>query len=164
MELVLLPYPLSSVNAYTYSFVTENGIEYYCSFISYAEYFPTHPSVAPHIFAFNLALRDKKAKPKGVDRRIADTVIMIVGNFLEAQNNAVVYVCDNSDGREAARYRKFKSWFAYYDHPSHHIYQLTQSFEAGGMTIHSAMLIHHKNKRKMEFVDAFFALLSDEEK
>jgi Family of unknown function (DUF6169) len=125
MDLVLRPYPLSSINAYTYSFITENGIEYYCSFVSYAEYFQKHPAVAPQFFAFNLELRDKKAKPQGNDIRIADTVVTIVGNFLEAQNNAVVYVCDNSDGREAVRARKFKSWFAYYDHPSHQIIQIT---------------------------------------
>jgi Family of unknown function (DUF6169) len=89
---------------------------------------------------------------------------MIVGNFLEARNNAMVYVCDNSDGKEVARARKFKSWFDYYEHPAHHIIRITQSFEVGGMTIHSAMLIHNKNKRKMEFVDAYFSLVNEEDK
>jgi Family of unknown function (DUF6169) len=164
MDSNLRPYHLLRINPLTYSFTTDNGIEYYCSFVSYAEYFPGHPGVAPHIFAFNLELKDKKAKTKGIDKRIADTVITIAGNFLEARNNAMVYVCDNSDGREAARFRKFKSWFDYYDHPSHQITQITNSFEVGGMTIHSAMLIHHKNKRRQKFLNAYFSLVDEEEK
>jgi hypothetical protein len=68
--------------------------------LSYSEYFSKHPHIAPFVYSFNLELKDKNAKPKKYDSRIADTVITIVGDFLSSQVNAVVYVCDNSDEKK----------------------------------------------------------------
>lgn len=164
MDINLQPYDYEVLKPNYYAFTTVSGDIYECYFLPYGEYFPYHLDIAPFIFGFNLHLLSKPLQNKGVDKRIADTVIMIVGGFLEAQNNAMIYVCDNSDGKEKARARKFKSWFDYYAHPSHQITRITQSFEVGGMTIHSAMLIHNKNKRKMEFVDAYFSFVDDENK
>jgi Family of unknown function (DUF6169) len=164
MDSNLQPYPLLSINDFTYSFITDGDIEYYCSFVSYSAYFPGYPEIAPHIYAFNLYPRDRSAKAKSSDRRIADTVITIVAEFLEAQNNAVVYVCDNTDGKEAVRARKFKSWFDYYNHPSHQIIQFNNTLTVSGITIYCAMLLHRKNKRKKEFSSAFFDFTEDEEK
>jgi Family of unknown function (DUF6169) len=165
MALNLQSYQLQKTNERTYSFITEKGIEYRCIFISYAEYFPNHPDIAPNFFSFNLELKDPKAKlPRGTDKRIADTVISIVGDFLATQTNAVVYVCDNSDGKEAARNRKFLSWFDYYDHPSSKIVQVTSNFTVGGLFIYSSLLIHKKNKRFNDMVLAYLDLTKDDEK
>ena len=83
MALLLRPYLIQKIDEFTYGFTTSKGIEYYCSFLSYAEYFSKHPDIAPYFFSFNLDLKDKKIKlPSGTDKRIADTVISIVGGFL----------------------------------------------------------------------------------
>ncbi len=160
----LQPYNFEVLKPDYYTFTTDSEDIYECYFSSFAAYFPNYPGVAPFIFGFNLDLLTKPAKRKGIDKRIADTVITIAGDFLEARNNAMVYVCDNWDGKEGARARKFKSWFNYYDHPSSKIIQISTSFEAGSMMIHSAMLIHKKNKRKKEFSDAYLELTQGEEK
>jgi Family of unknown function (DUF6169) len=163
MALNLQSYQIQKTNERTYSFITEKSIEYRCIFISYAEYFPNHPDIAPNIFSFNLELKDPKTKlPKGSDKRIADTVISVVGDFLASKTNAVVYVCDNSDGKEAVRARKFLSWFNYIDYPE--IIQINNNFKVGGLFIYSAMLIHHKNKHKKEFALAYLELTEGDEK
>ena len=147
MALRLRHYPIQKIDEFTYGFVTSKGIEYYCSFISYAEYFSNQPEIAPYFFSFNLELKDKKTKlPSWTDKQIADTVITIVGDFLLSKTNAVVYVCDNLDGREIARSKKFLSWFDYFDHPSSTIIQVTSNFNAGGMFIYSSLLVNKKNK------------------
>lgn len=111
MALNLQPYQIRKIDDETFVFNTKKNIEYVCSFLSYAEYFSKWPNIAPYFFSFNLELRNKNANlPLGTDKRIADTAITIVGNFLNSKTNAVVYVCDNSDGREATRSRKFMSW------------------------------------------------------
>ncbi|MBX9782860.1 MAG: hypothetical protein K2X48_06115 [Chitinophagaceae bacterium] len=155
----LQPYKTIIHNPFYYSFVTTSGVEYFCYFTPYKEYFPNYPTeVASKFYAFNLDLADKKAKQKGVDKRIADTVITIVGDFLNKKINAVVYICDPSDGKAKARFRKFKSWFDYYEHPSYQIIQITSDFEAGGMKLYTALLIHRKNKLKKELVEAYLNL------
>ena len=165
MALSLQPYLIQKIDDQTYEFNTENGLEYLCSFLSFSEYFAIRPDIAPYFFSFNLELKDKKAKlPHGIDKRIADTVITIVGDFLNSQINAVVYVCDNSDGREAARSRKFLSWFDYYEHPSSKIIQVSNNFEAGGLFIYTTLLVHKKNKRIKDIILAYLDLTKEEEK
>lgn len=150
----------------TFLFSTDAVDEYQCYFISYADYFASHPDIAPNFFSFNLKLISNKGKPlrKGIDKRIADTVIKIVGDFLASKNNAVVYVCDNSDGRQAARSRKFLSWFDYFEHPSSKIIQVTSNFNVGGLFIYSSLLIHKKNKHFTKMVLAYLELAKDDEK
>jgi hypothetical protein len=163
MALRLRPYPIQKIDEFTYGFVTSKGIEYYCSFLSYANYFANQPEIASYFFSFNLELKVKNTKlPTGTDKQIADTVITIVGDFLLSKTNAVVYVCDNSDGRENARSRKFLSWFDYYDHPSSTIIQVTSNFNAGGMFIYSSLLVHKKNQRLTELVLAYLELTDDD--
>ena len=165
MALSLQPYLIQKIDDQTYEFNTANGIEYLCSFLSFSEYFSNRPDIAPYFFSFNLELKDKNAKlPHGIDKRIADTIIIIVGDFLNAQINAVVYVCDNSDGREAARSRKFLSWFDYYEHPSTKIIQVSNNFDAGGLFIYTTLLVHKKNKRIKDIILAYLDLTKEEEK
>lgn len=165
MALSLQPYLILKIDDKTYEFDTENGIEYLCSFLSFSEYFANWPDIASYFFSFNLELKDKNAKlPRGIDKRIADTVITIVEDFLESKVNAVVYVCDNSDGTEAARSRKFLSWFDYYEHPSTKIIQVSNNFDAGGLLIYTTLLINKKNKRLNEMVLAYLDLTKEDEK
>ena len=165
MSTSLQPYRFITYNPDYYSFVTESGIEYICYFTPYGEYFKKYPSaISSQFYSFNLELANKKIKPKSIDKRIADTVIIIVGDYLSSKTNAVVYVCDNSDGREAARNRKFLSWFDYYDHPSSKIVKVTSNFTVGGLFIYSSLLVHKKNKRFNDMVFAYLELTKDDDK
>lgn len=74
----------------------------------------------------------------------------------------MIYVCD-TDGREAARSRKFLSWFNYYDHPSHKILKVSGDFEAGNIRLYTALLVHKNNPLKSELVQAYMELLDDED-
>ncbi len=149
-------------NIYTYrpdyfSFTTDRGVEYECNFYSAAEYFVEYPDIASNVFLFNVS-RISKEVIKGIDYRIQFTVVEIVAQFLTSKVNAVVYVCDTSDGRDAARFKKFKSWYFYAEHPSHTIIQLTNEVEAGGMNFRMSMLVHKDNPYKGRFVKAYFEL------
>ena len=167
MAINLQPYKYKIYKPDYYSFVTDSGIEYTCYFSPYAEYFKSYPAViSSKFFAFNLELVDKKKKISGTDKRIADTIIIIVGDFLNSKINAVVYICDNSDGREAARARKFLSWYRFYEHPSHKIIKVSGNLDAGDIILHTALLVHKNNKLKKELVQAYLELIDydDDEK
>lgn len=163
MDSNLPPYRLLRIDDLTYSFTTDSGIEYKCIFLSFAEYFAKYPAIADKVFSFNLEIASKKSNQKGVDNRIAVTVVNIVGDFLMSKINAVVYVCDPADGKGHVRSRKFKSWFEYYEHPSHQIIQVNADFEAGGIKLYTALLIHRKNKLKKQLVEAYLDLTDYDE-
>lgn len=165
MATSLQPYKFTIYGNDYYSFVTAENVEYICYFTPYSEYFKNYPSsISSKFYSFNLELANKKYKPKGIDKRIADTVITIVGNYLSTKTNAVVYVCDNSDGKEKARSRKFLSWFEYYDHPSNKIVQVNSNISIGGLSIHTSLLIHKMNKNFNELVIAYLNLTRNDEK
>ena len=87
----------------------------------------------------------------------------IVAQFLASKINAVVYVCDPSDGRSLARARKFKSWFNYFEHTSHQILQMNAQLEAGGIKLYTALLVHKKNKFRKQFIEAYLDLTDTED-
>jgi hypothetical protein len=166
MAINLHAYNFYQFDDLTFLFTTQAGDEYQCYFISYADYFASQPDIAPNFFSFNLTLISNEGEPirKGTDKRVADTVITIVGDFLSSKSNAVVYVCDNSDGKERARSRKFLSWFDYYDHPSSKIVQVTSNFTVAGLFIYSSLLVHKNNKRFKDMVLAYLELTKDDDK
>jgi hypothetical protein len=160
MALSLQPYNYSVLKPDYYLFITDNGDEYECNFLSNENYFSKYPEVASKKFAFNLGLNNPPLRKRGVDMRIAATVIEIVAEFLLSKINAVVYVCDPANEKGAARARKFKSWFNYYEHPSHKIIQVNADMDAGGITLHTALLVHRDNRLKQRFIEAFLELTS----
>ncbi len=165
MDLNLRPYPILKTDDFAYGFTTNLGIEYHCSFLSYAEYFPTHPDIASRFFSFNLDLKAKSKKiSNGTDNRLAATVISIVSGFLESRINAVVYICDNSDGKEAVRAKKFLSWFNYSEYASEKIIQISNNFKVGDMIIYSSLLVHQNNKQIAKIILAYLELTKDEDK
>ena len=65
----------------------------------------------------------------------------------------VVYICDNSDNRENARFHKFNNWFKAYNDGS--IIQLKGVIRAGNTNILNALLIHKDNLLINDFIEAY---------
>ncbi|HEX6848032.1 MAG TPA: DUF6169 family protein [Chitinophagaceae bacterium] len=136
-----------------YSFTTRTGCEYDCYFFDFSSPFCDYPDLAPKIFGFNLILKYKPADIIGLDKRIAATVADIIKVFLRKHSNVVVYICDNSDNREKARFHKFYHWFKSYNDGS--FIQLRGVIRAGNTNILNAMLIHKDNPQLQDFIEAF---------
>jgi len=149
------------IDELTFRFTTESEDVYQCYFLSYASFFSNYPDIASKVYGFNVDLVSGPIKHKGIDRRISFTVVNIVADFLASQINAVVYVCDPSDGRDGSRFKKFKSWYFYSEHPSGQIQQVVSDVDAGGMMLHTALLVHKKNPQKEQFVSAFFEITQE---
>lgn len=150
----LQPYRYNVHRPDYYSFITDAGTEYHCYFFSADSFFSEFPELAAKVFGFNLELKNKSSNaPTGPDKRIAETVITILKTFLNEKKNAVIYVCDNSDGREKARFHKFTYWFSSYDDGT--IIQLKGVIRAGKTNILNAMLIHKDNNLINKFIEAY---------
>lgn len=146
-------YPTSKISERLYSFTTSSGCIYHCYFFDFYTAFSEYPNLAPKVFGFNLELKFKPQGKIGLDKRIAETVVNILKTFLDDKINAVVYICDNSDQREKARFHKFTNWFRTYDDGS--IIQLKGVIRAGNTNILNAMLIHKNNPEINQFIEAY---------
>ena len=147
------PYSYILLSPDYYTFTTATGAEYHCYFYTAEEIFSDYPSLSKKAFGFNLILKDTDLLPKSLDKRIAATVTTIVKAFLHEKENAVVYICDNSDNREKARFHKFTNWFKIYNDGS--IVQLKGVVRAGNTNILNALLIHKDNPLLNDFIEAY---------
>lgn len=145
-------YQISKINERLYSFETSVGCIYHCYFFDFGTVFSDYPDLTPKVFGFNLELKHKPDITIGLDKRIAITVVTIIKAFLNEKQNVVVYICDNSDNHEKARYHKFTNWFRMYNDGS--IIQLKGVIRAGNTNILNALLIHKDNKLLNEFIEA----------
>jgi hypothetical protein len=151
----LQQYLISRINERLYSFTTGVGCIYHCYFFDFATAFSDFPELAAKVFGFNLELKFKPADLVNIplDKRIAATVTTIIKAFLHERENAVVYICDNSDNREKARFHKFTNWFKTYNDGS--IVQLKGVIRAGDINILNALLIHKDNPLLNDFIEAY---------
>ena len=96
-----------------------------------------------------------KSRKAGIssDERTGRTIIEIIKNFLAGLENAVVYVCDTSDGKELFRKRKFDQWFRKYDDGT--IIKVDGHIAVPNFNIYNAILIHKENQKKNRFIEAF---------
>jgi hypothetical protein len=149
----LQPYNYILLSPDYYTFTTSAGAEYHCYFYTAEEIFSDYPSLSKKAFGFNLVLKSNESLPKSLDKRIAATVTTILKAFLHEKENAVVYICDNSDNREKARFHKFINWFKLYNDGS--IVQLKGVVRAGNINILNALLIHKDNPLLNDFIEAY---------
>ena len=155
------PYKIIVVENNYFEFKTASGAVYLCYFLSYTEYFSQYKQIADNIFSFNVDLIKGRKASLAADERVGSTIIKIIRNFLSGLENAVVYVCDNSDGKELLRKRKFDQWFKKYDDGT--IIKVNGHIIVPNFNIYNAILIHKENNKKNLFIEAFNEL-NDSEK
>ena len=109
----LKPYPTyQEENDSEYFFITENGDEYAIYFHETNGYFSELSYVnAVKLFGFDLT---SKTSEMPFDKRISDTIITSIFDFLKDDKNILVYVCSQSDSRQRHRNRLFDQWFREY--------------------------------------------------
>jgi hypothetical protein len=153
------PYPLQENNEYAYEFVTDQGIEYLAYFMEYGEHFVEYPELAPFIYTFDIEVRGGDADEVVEDERIGETVWSIFQNFFAGVQNAVIYVCDNLDGRHRARKKKFDWWFFKYNDGT--IIKENGLISQDDMEIFNSLLVHKDHTHLREIINAFKELNND---
>ena len=97
------PYQITIVEDDGYDFVTSQGIHYTIALIG------DQPLGGCETFQFI----DQKVEHQhsSHDPKVGTTILTIVDQFFRENLNVLLYICDDSDGREAKRNRLFLSWF-----------------------------------------------------
>lgn len=101
------PYLVMADTEETVRFITDEGVEYMVAFIEDNNLGIDH--------AYQLVISNiSKTNLKGVDVKIGQTIASIVNSFFTDNRNVLLFICDTSDNHQAARSRKFSSWFQKY--------------------------------------------------
>ena len=149
----LLPYKIAEEADLTYSFTTRHGITYHAYFLDYSCYYP----VFTNVYTFNI--EPEEDTPHPMDRRIALTIIYILQQFFRHNENAMIMICDNLDGKEKKREMLFSRWFMQYNDGS------IQKYDASSATddymLYVSLYIHRDNPHVRQLVAAFYDLVKN---
>ena len=95
-----------------YTFQTIHGYHYEVYFVHSPYYFQDNPLFNQNVFELVIKLSDSEHILKAVrDTNIPPTIASIFVDFFQNHEKVVVYSCDSSDNKQAARHRKFDDWF-----------------------------------------------------
>lgn len=147
----LLPYKIVEERHLFYTFTTEKDVVYHIYFLDYTICFPGFA----HIYTFNIEREDDMPHP--IDRRIAITVASVLQQFFKENENAVIMICDNLDGKELKRARLFSRWFLQYNDGN--IQKYDASSESDDYTLYASLYVHKENRYIKQQVETFYELV-----
>lgn len=99
----------------SYIFVTDKEIVYEVMFRPSGYIFGVESPYFEDTFELIIGILEKPQPEKpSLDSRIPITIASIFKDFFHSREQLVVFVCDSSDKKEEARFRKFNRWFEYY--------------------------------------------------
>ena len=136
-----------------FSFTTDNEISYEVRFVPSGYLFGEYIDAPVDAYEMIIAVADN---PTGgrlpADRLIPSTVRAIFYEFFQRNEQVVIFICDDSDGRQSARARKFTSWF-YDDRPN--FIKLDAKIPDAGNTIFMSAILKASNPYFSELADLF---------
>ena len=146
------PYKVIEENPLDYSFVNRDGINYHL-------YFTPISSIYPDLLnTFSFSIEREGTKPHPIDLCIAATVVYILRRFFETVENAMIMVCDSTDGKQHKRRNLFDRWFQLYNDGT----LATVNAEVGQGDYELLLSIYFKktNPYKQQLIKAFSDLLA----
>jgi hypothetical protein len=128
------PYHLWQVNDLTFRFVTDPQIHYVVGF--YKDTFFMDDG------AYHFFIDNSQHEHGSYDPKILDVVTVILEEFFNQEPTVMLYICDPSDQRQAARDRLYHLWF--YDYArSHEMTLFSDSVTFKKVKYYAGILLRH---------------------
>lgn len=99
----IAPYEVLDGGFLSFRFKTDDNVLYDISFMEDMEIAGCQ--------SYQFSIRRLTEDYSGHDAKVKDTVIAILAEFFYTNNDILLYICDDSDGRESVRSRLFLRWF-----------------------------------------------------
>lgn len=149
MSALLHPYKYT-VSDGTYFFKTESGIEYFAYFLDLSEY-------GPDLYTFNFEKKDDPdhagSVKKAPGRDVLDTICQILSDFFQKQTNAMLFVCDSTDGRAEGRRRLFSRKFESVNDGTFE--KIDRNGKTFYYSVYSSIIFRKDNPNKDRLLEAF---------
>ena len=146
------PYKVDEKEVLDYTFVNRDGIKYRAFFMPMDVLYPEMVNT----YSFNI--EREGTVPHGIDRRIAATVIDILRRFFDKVENAMIMVCDNTDGKQEKRRALFNRWFDFYNDGT--LSSRSAEVREGFYQLLVSIYYKEDNPNKLQLVRAFNELMS----
>lgn len=133
-----------------YTFLTKSNIEYRVAF--YADY-TLEQCVEKGVKLGNVFQISVYKVIPGVaplDGSIAETIKSIIAAFFENEEDALIYICDDSDSKGFQRFNAFERWYnsssmTGYVTKLNNVIEFNEDDESEMTTIHTSLMFHNNN-------------------
>ena len=128
------PYLLTQVNDLTFRFVTDQQINYLVGFYK--------DNIFMDEGAYHFFIDNSQNEHGSYDPKILDVENVIIEEFFSQEPTVMLYICDPSDQRQAARDRLYHLWF--YDYArSHEMTLFSDSVTFKKVKYYAGILLRH---------------------
>jgi len=148
------PYEVVEGNPLDYSFVNRDGINYHLYFT------PISGSYPDLVNTYSFSIEREGTNPHPLDRRIAATVVDVLRRFFQNVENAMIMVCDSTDGKQHKRRNLFDRWFHYYNDGT--LTSINAELGEGDYELLLSIYFKKDNPYKQQLIRAFGDLLSQD--
>ena len=93
--------------------------------------------------------------PSPRDMKMRDTVMLIIENFFDMNQAALLYICESGDGRQQMRSRLFEFWFSTYRMKDEFLLMPVSIEDMEGVENFAALIIRKDNPRFIDVVSEF---------
>lgn len=139
-------------NPFDYSFVNRDGINYHL-------YFTPISSIYPDLVnTYSFSIEREGTNPHPLDLRIAATVVEVLRRFFQNVENAMIMVCDSTDGKQHQRRNLFDRWFHYYNDGT--LTAINAEVGEGDYELLLSIYFKKDNPYKRQLIKAFGDLLA----
>ena len=129
-----------------YNFITRSGVLYGVSFMEEMK--------IADVQSYQFSFARLNAIHSQFDDAIHQTLMAIICEFFNANNDILIYICDTSDGKETSRSRLFIKRFDEYEEKSRFIIK-TASTYIENQGFYTAMIVERTNKHLAAIIDDF---------
>lgn len=93
-------------------------------------------------YEFSIINQNQKASPN--DKKVRDTIFVIIEEFFESNPDILLYQCETGDNRQDMRDRLFLRWFKEYEN-CHKFYIKVSTITAEKVTNYTAVIVQNDN-------------------
>ena len=145
-------YEYLKIDELNYEFVNRDGINYHL-------YFTPISSIYPDLVnTYSFSIEREGTNPHPLALRIAAPVVHILRRFFATIENAMIMVCDSTDGKQHKRRNLFDHWFRYYNDGT--LTTINAEVGEGDYELLLSIYFRKDNPYKQQLIKAFGDLLS----
>lgn len=130
------PYSVTLTSKGYFLFNTDQDVTYAISF--------TEEFEIGGCMGYQFSIRNANNHHGSFDKKIRETIVGILEEFFRTNINVLLYICDTSDQREAARNRLFIHWFKQFADPSTYTFCSSEAI-VEGEGFYTAMIVENRN-------------------
>ncbi len=93
--------------------------------------------------------------PSPRDLKMRDTVMLIIENFFNRNQSALLYICESGDGKQQMRSRLFEFWFSTYRLKNRFLMMPASIEDMDGIENFAALIIRKDNPKFVDIVSEF---------